>query len=161
MCRLHDNTPSLMRVWFLKLLEGCVAQYAVYSHRATGTISQGGYWHWISKRRGLGIGCWSLGNCNSWHLWQLSPLQLDLRIQLCMVVRMCVCPLACMCVYEAICSAVKISTVESPRDKASTDIVPPSVGRLSFPLSIGHLGKGQAEKLNQPMGERRESHIEV
>merc|ERR1712242_588570 len=66
-----------------------------------------------------------------------------------------------MCVYEAMCSAVKISTVESPRDKASTDIVPPRVGRLSFPLSIGHLGKGQAEKLNQPMGERRESHIEV
>ena len=135
MCRLHDDTPSLMRVWFLELWEGCVAQYAVYAHRATGAISQGGYWHWISKRRGLGIGCWSLGNCNSWHLWQLSPLQLDLRIQLCMVVRMCVCPLACMCVYEAMCSAVKISTVESPRDKASTDIVPPRMGRLSLPLS--------------------------
>ena len=105
----------------------------------------------------MGVG--PLVIANSWHLWQLSPLQLDLRIQLCMVVRMCVCPLACMCVYEAICSAVKISTVESPRDKASTDIVPPRVGRLSFPLSIGHLGKGQAEKLNQPMGERRESHI--
>ena len=73
------------------------------------------------------------------------------------------CKDVCMspCVYEAMCSAVKISTVESPRDKASTDIVPPRVGRLSFPLSIGHLGKGQAEKLNQPMGERRESHIEV
>ena len=71
------------------------------------------------------------------------------------------------CVYVSlyvcsyVSSAVKISTVESPRDKASTDIVPPRVGRLSFPLSIGHLGKGQAEKLNQPMGERRESHIEV
>ena len=88
-------------------------------------------------------------------------MQLDLRIQFCMVVRMCVCPLACMCVYEAMCSAVKISTVESLRDKASTDIVPPRVGRLSFPFPIGHLGKGQAEKLNQPMGERRESHIEV
>ena len=112
MCRLHDDTPSLMRVWFLELWEGCVAQYAVYSHRATGAISQGGYWHWILKRRGLGIGCWSLGNCNSWHLWQLSPLQLDLRIQLCMVVRMCVCLLECICVYEAIWSAVKISTVE-------------------------------------------------
>ena len=66
-----------------------------------------------------------------------------------------------MCVYEAMCSAVKISTVESPRDKASTDIVPPRVGRLSFPFPIGHLGKGQAEKLNQPIGERWESHIEV
>ena len=63
--------------------------------------------------------------------------------------------------YEAICSAVKISTVESPRDKASTDIVPPRVGRLSFPFPIGHLGKGQAGKLNQPMGERLESYIEV
>ena len=73
------------------------------------------------------------------------------------------CKDVCMspCLYEAMCSVVKISTVESPRDKASTDIVPPRVGRLSFPLSIGHLGKGQAEKLNQPMGERRESHIEV
>ena len=45
MCRLHDDMPSLMRVWFLELWEGCVAQYAVYSHRATGAISQGGYWH--------------------------------------------------------------------------------------------------------------------
>ena len=73
------------------------------------------------------------------------------------------CKDVCMspCVYEAMCSAVKISTVESPRDKASTDIVPPRVGQLSFPLSIGHLGKGQAEKLKQPMGEGRESHIEV
>ena len=43
MCRLHDDTPSLMRVWFLELWEGCVAQYAVYAHRATGAISQGGY----------------------------------------------------------------------------------------------------------------------
>ena len=138
MCRLHDDTPSLMRVWFLELWEGCVAQYAVYSHRATGAISQGGYWHWISKRRGLGIGCWSLGNCNSWHLWQLSPLQLDLRIQLCMVVRMCVCLLECICMYEAIWSTVKISTVESPRDKAHTDIVPPWVGQLSLPLSSSY-----------------------
>ena len=106
MCRLHDDTPSLMRVWFLELWEGCVAQYAVYSHRAMGAISQGGYWHWISKRRGLGIGCWSLGNCNSWHLWQLSPLQLDLRIQLCMVVRMCVCLLVCICMYMHVWSYI-------------------------------------------------------
>ena len=68
----------------------------------------------------MGVG--PLVIANSWHLWQLSPLQLDLRIQLCMVVKMCVCLLAGMCVYEAMCSAVKISTVESPRDKASTEL---------------------------------------
>ena len=45
MCRLHDNLPSLMLVWFLELWEGCVVQYAVYAHRAMGAISQGGYWH--------------------------------------------------------------------------------------------------------------------
>ena len=54
------------------------------------------------------------------------------------------------------CWSLEFVAIESPRDKASIDIVPPRVGRLSFPLSIGHLGKGQAEKLNQPMGERRE-----
>ena len=49
----------------------------------------------------------------------------------------------------------------SPWDKARAEIAPPRVGRLSFPFPIVHLGKGQAEKLNQPMGERQESHIEV
>ena len=38
MCRLHDDTPSLIRVWFLELWEGC----AVYAHKATSTIPQGG-----------------------------------------------------------------------------------------------------------------------
>ena len=45
MCRQHDNSPSLMLVWFLELKEGCVAQYAIYAHRAMGAIFQGGYWH--------------------------------------------------------------------------------------------------------------------
>ena len=45
------------------------------------------------------------------------------------------------CVYVSlyvcsyVSSAVKISTVDSPRDKASIDIVPPRVGWLSLPLS--------------------------
>ena len=56
MCRLHDDTLSLMRVWFLELWEGCVAQYAVYAHRATGTIPKGvlalnfemlRFWDWV------------------------------------------------------------------------------------------------------------------
>ena len=38
MCRLHDDTPSLIRVWFLELWEGC----AIYAHKATSTIPQGG-----------------------------------------------------------------------------------------------------------------------
>ena len=48
------------------------------------------------------------------------------------------------CVYVSlyvcsyVSSAVKISTVDSPRDKASTDIVPPRVGRLSLPLSSSY-----------------------
>ena len=129
MCRLHDNTPSLIRVWFLELWEGCVAQYAVYSHRAMGEISQGGYWHWISKRRGLGIGCWSLGNCNSWHLWQLSPLQLDTVVYGCKDV--CMSP----CVYMRVWSYMRRSQNQycgSPGDKACTDIVPPQVDRYPF-----------------------------
>ena len=40
MCRLHVDTPSLMRVWFLELWEGCVALNAVYAHRTMGTIPQ-------------------------------------------------------------------------------------------------------------------------
>ena len=70
MCRLHDDTPSLMRVWFLELWEGCVAQYAVYAHRATGAISQGdtGIEFRNVKVWGLGVGPWVLGNCNLWHL---------------------------------------------------------------------------------------------
>ena len=76
------------------------------------------------------------------------------------------CKDVCMspCVYMRVWSYMKRGQNQycgSPRDKACTDIVPPQVGRLSFPFPIGHLGKGQAEKLNQPMGERRESHIEV
>ena len=67
MCRLHDDMPSLIRVWFLDLWKGCVVQYAVYAHRATGAISQGGYWHWISKCQGLGVGPWVIANL--WHLW--------------------------------------------------------------------------------------------
>ena len=60
MCRLHDDTPSLMRVWFLELWEGCVAQYAVYAHRATGAISQGdtGIEFRNVEVWGLGVGPW-------------------------------------------------------------------------------------------------------
>ena len=73
------------------------------------------------------------------------------------------CKDVCMspCVYEAICSAVKLSTVVNPRDKTRNDIATPCGGRLSFPFPIRQFGKGQDEKLNQPIGERRKSHIEV
>ena len=64
MCRLHDDTPSLMRVWFLELWEGCVAQYAVYAHRATGTIPKGGTGIEFQNVEvwGLGVGTWVIAN---------------------------------------------------------------------------------------------------
>ena len=43
-------------------------------------------------------------------------------------------------VYEAICSAVKLSTVVSPRDKTHTNIETSRGVWLSFLFPIGHFG---------------------
>ena len=75
-----------------------------------------------------------------------------------MVVRMCVCLL--------VCSAVKISTVVSPRDKARTDIANPGgwLSLIIFPIpyrAIGCLTLRVSREANSIHEGEQESHKEA